>query len=552
METTNFKVRTTLGNRSENIERLAREDFDFLIIGGGITGAGIARDAALRGFKVALIDANDFSYGTSSRSSKLVHGGVRYLENYQFKMVFESCQERYTLAKLAPNIVKPLKFFMPVYQGDPHRTYKIDLGLWLYDILSTFKNYKRHKRISLKKLDTVSPPLTPENLQGLLSYYDFFSYDSRLTLLNLKQSAVFSAVLANYAKLESFNNKDGKINSANCTDKITGKEFTIKAQVFINASGPWVEQVSRFDDPKIESFIRPTKGSHIILYKKGVNFENAVTMRAKSDKRVCFIIPWGEHIIAGTTDLDYKDDLDDINIDSAETDYILETVNYYLDGIEFTRDDIVSTYSGVRPLIDGKSNKHESEVSREHKVIMSDSGLVTIAGGKLTTYRSMSNAVLEEILKRYKSEIPLRPFTGCITDKVHLFKTDEDIEKSLAALNLVKGKTINFLSESYGQELVTILNILNKDNNFAEKISKNLLHIKAEIPFAIENEMTVSLTDFMKRRSQIFYKDLNQGLDIAKEVATEMAKYLGWNETEITSQVESYKKEVDKSRQYRY
>ncbi|MFQ6089330.1 MAG: glycerol-3-phosphate dehydrogenase/oxidase [Candidatus Methanofastidiosia archaeon] len=539
--------------RKKNIKKMRREEFDVLVIGGGITGAGIARDATFRGLRTALVEKGDFASGTSSNSSKLIHGGFRYLETMELLLVFEASTERDRLRKLAPLSIRPSPFIMPIYRYSRNSYFKISCGMWLYDLLSLFKNIKRHRMFRAKKILEFIPELDDKELVGGVFYYDCVTDDWRLTMRILKSAHENGAILTNYTKLEDFLKDNGRICGAKVRDLISGEDFEVKAKLFVNATGPWTDEILRLDEPG-DMKIRPTKGIHIILPKDRFESENTVVVSDHKGERFIFVIPWNDFCIVGTTDTDFSESLDELYAKREEVLYLLESLNKAFPKLALSEKDVISTYAGVRPLILQKE-KWEYRVSREHKVFESKSGLITITGGKLTTFRKMSEEVVDKIASKLERDFGIKP-DSCKTHKIPL----EDVDFKRVAFYLqdkveeareygLSREVAYHLISTYGEEHREILEFLNERGR--ERIVEDLPHIKAEIPFSIKKEMTLTLNDFLVRRTRIFLKDLNQGLTCARDVAEMMAEYLSWSKEEIERQVKLYEREVELSRRFR-
>ncbi|RYY00579.1 glycerol-3-phosphate dehydrogenase/oxidase, partial [bacterium] len=400
-----FSART----RAVSIENFKTTEYDLLIIGGGITGAGVSCVSTEKGMKTALVEMNDFASGTSSKSSKLLHGGVRYLEQFKFKLVFESLKDRNNLLKRMPQVARPLPFIVPIYENYKETVMLMNLGLSLYDFLSyTSGNMKTklHKYLSSKGLTWFEPDIRQRGLKGGIHYFDGFCDDARLTLENIKTASKKGADIANYVKITGFEkNIDGKVTSAYAKDLVTGESFKIKAKVILNASGPWIDSVNHFDNKKNENKLKPTKGVHIVVPK--LTEGNALLLKTPTEPiRWVFIIPYGNYSLVGTTDTESKTPENDYSYlekdnyaSQDEITYLLKTVNHYYPHVKMTEKDIVSSYGGWRPLIAPSKDKNisESEISREHEIFETDSGIVCIAGGKLTTYVSMAKQIVKYI-----------------------------------------------------------------------------------------------------------------------------------------------------------
>jgi glycerol-3-phosphate dehydrogenase len=360
--------------------------FDVLIVGGGITGAGIARDAAMRGLSVALIDKSDWASGTSSRSSRLVHGGIRYLEHGQIGLVRESVREREILIRIAPHLVKPLEFTWPVYAGARLPAWKLSIGLAIYDILAGKRRGRRHHRLDRDGILELEPHLRSAGLHGGASYFDAATNDRKLTRANVLSAVEHGAIAVNFARMESVTSSGGKADGAIVRDFETGASTRVAARAIVSATGPWQA--------------KGTKGSHIAVPRSRIGNNSAVTMISPDDGRVMFVLPAGDTTIIGTTDLRTDESPDDVQVSDAEIAYMLRAANSYFPHAALSRDDIVRTWSGIRPLATAPPGTSPSSISREHRISHDSSGVIVVTGGKLTTYRSMAAEVADEVERR--------------------------------------------------------------------------------------------------------------------------------------------------------
>lgn len=544
--------------RRQNLDRLASETFDYVIVGGGITGAGIAREAAMRGRKVALLEKNDFAFGTSSRSSKLVHGGVRYLETYEFGLVFEASIERRRLLHMAPFMVRPLPFLLPIYKGAKNGFYKIMAGMWLYDILSLFRNIQRHKMLRPKDVLKIFPSLRQDGLTGAPRYFDCGVDDARLTLSTILSAHGHGAVVANYARVTGLLKQDGKTRGVTVQDVLTGRELTVRGNVVISALGPWTDAILKMDDPAALSLMRPTKGIHFLVKRSRIGADHALGYFSPRDSRLMFLIPWGDFSIIGTTDTDYKGDLDAIYADANDVDYVLDAINAQFPGVNLAREDIISTYAGVRPLVAEGGSMSESQVSREHKIWETPSGLLCIAGGKLTTYRSMAKQLVD-VAERQRARETGQPVAGDPHSERESLTFDgpaavqpEAEARALAQANSrLPERAVRHLLEAYGGAYTRVIDIMDERPELSELIASDLPYIKAEVVHAARHEMAISLLDIMARRLHLLMEEKNQGLDQVEELATIAARELGWSAPEAERQVRLYGEEVQRTRAHR-
>jgi glycerol-3-phosphate dehydrogenase len=543
--------------RQETLDSVPGKTYDLLVVGGGITGACIARDAARRGLDVLLLDKNDWAFGTSSRSSKLVHGGLRYLELFDFKLVFEACRERRRLLINAPHLVWPQPFTFPVYKGDKNGLFMIGAGLWLYDILALFRNVQNHRLHGPKRILEVEPGLDRSRLKGGGEFYDCATDDARLTLAHVQSARLEGADCVNYARVTGFLRRgDGQLCGARVRDELSGREYDAEARVVVNATGPWTDKTCWLEDEQASAKLRPTKGAHVIVPRQRAYTRNALPIMSPRDQRLLFIVPWGDFALIGTTDTDYEGDYDELYADREDVDYILEAANAALPEARLETGDIVSTYAGLRPLIceQGSEGISESQVSREHSIYESHSGLITITGGKLTTARSMAEELVDLAVRRLSERFEVRGIPRCSTkyagvygkDGAHFparlqelarqWRVDDDVICNLASL---------------GTGAVEVLAMVRNDLSRGERLHEEVPYIRAMVEYAVTSEMALTIDDFMVRRSRIYYEAPDQGLEVLDAVAGIMQVGLGWSDEETERQKAAYRHTVELSRLYR-
>jgi len=524
---------------------LLKENYDVLIIGGGINGAGIALDAALRGYSVLLLEKNDFGGFTTSGSTKLIHGGLRYLEYMEFGLVRESLREREILLQNVPHLVKPLKIDFPIYKHSERGPLIIKMGMILYDLLSYDKSMPNHKVIFAKNgkmLPASLKFLQPKGLKGIASYYDCqIKYPERLSLDTVLAAENEGADVLNHSQFIGMESEND-LYSVKFKDRIDNKEFTTKVKFVINTAGPYVDEVNKLTSNQIPRLMGGTKGSHILIRKFDSGPKNGFYIEAIQDGRPFFIIPWDDYYLVGTTDIFYKEELSRVTATEDEISYLLNELNYFIDKKTFTREDILYTYSGIRPL-PFEPDKKERQVTRRHIIHdHEEEGLknyFSIVGGKLTTFRSLAEDTLNYIDK--KNGIS----NECKTKEYKFIKEKENnlVIELLSEKYEIDKDTISFLFQYYGDKFVDVLKIINDDSSLKEKIAPQHNDIKAQIVFAVKNEKAKTLNDIIIRRSSIgTHEDL--GYNCAEDVANIAATILDWSDERKIKEINSFKESV--------
>ncbi len=530
---------------------MSAEPVDLLIVGGGITGAGIARDAARRGIRTALVDKGDFGSGTSSASSRLIHGGLRYLETGAFRLVFEASHERRVLLRIAPHLVWPVPFLFPVYRGARVPPWKLRVGMWAYDALAAFRNVHRHRWLGPAAVRRLEPELRDRELRGAALYYDAQTDDARLVMATVRSAAGAGALVANYAEATSLLTPDGRVRGAAVRDVLDGTTRTVRALVVVNAAGPWSDAVRRMDRPGIEPLLRLTRGSHVVVPRARLGHRHAITLTSPLDGRVMFVLPWGEVSYIGTTDVDDPGDGDAVTTTADDVTYLLRSANAYFPAARLTPADVRATWAGLRALVRAGPQTSASAVSREHIVEESSGGLLTIAGGKLTTYRTMAAELVDRVAARLheadgRPRAPAPP-----TDREALPGGEAADFAVLTAALREQGAseaTADHLVRAYGGEAPAILNRVKRNKVLARPLAEGRPEIRAEVEHVVEREMAVRLGDVLARRLHFFWQTADQGLGVAPAVARKLREMLGWDADREAAELAAYAAEVERSR----
>jgi len=518
----------------------ARHGVDLVVVGGGITGAGTARDAVMRGLRVALVDKGDWGNGPSSRSSKLVHGGLRYLENMQFGLVMEGTRERHRQSKLNPQLVTPLPFIMPVYEGGRHGLGKINIGLWLYDLLSLFRTPETHRRLTKKKTLERMPELQPRLLTGSVLYYDCQTDDARLVLANVLDARRRGALAFARAEYRGPQYGGERVTAATVHDSLTGQDVVIPCRHIVHATGPWTDATGALIGAPAR--LRPTKGVHVVLPHERLPIELAIAMSSVDDGRVVFAIPLGNTTYVGTTDTDYQGSAEDVVALSDDVAYLLRTANHFFPAQRLVAADVTSTWAGLRPLIRTEAAS-AYKTSREHEVYQDPRGITTIAGGKLTTYRAMA----EELVDRVQSDLramskrarePALKLKRCATRKVPIDPLARDLLQHVTG----PGDQLDrLLWRTQGSLADTVRERLRSHPEEGALIAKDLPYIVAQAAVATLYEDAWGLEDLFVRRLQVFYRAADAGLDAAPAMARSMASLLGQDDAWVERELGHYR-----------
>jgi len=511
-------------NRENIIKDLQSTEFDVLIIGGGITGAGIALDAASRGMKVALIEKKDFASGTSSKSTKLIHGGLRYLKQFDFWLVKEVGTERAIVHKLAPHLVIPEKMILPLIDGGTYGSWLTSIGLKVYDILASVEGEDKRKMLTKEEALEKEPLLPKKILNGAGYYAEYRTDDARLTIEVLKTAVNYEAKIINYTEATEFIYEENRVIGATVKDAFSNKNYTIKAKYVVNACGPWVDELRQLNNSKIGKRLHLTKGVHLVVAYEKLPVKQSVYFDVP-DGRMMFAIPRGKVTYFGTTDTNFQKDKDNIKTSIVDASYLISAVNNMFPKINLTLEDVQSSWAGLRPLIH-EEGKSASELSRKDEIFVSDTELISIAGGKLTGYRKMAERIVDLVAKKYKRRFE-KEFEDVKTEKLVLtggtFKNFNEVKSYTDAIyNRIaevdfSQKDAEYLVYNYGKQTDIILK---KFDEFTEENQQEKM-IKAEVWFTINYEMACNTTDFFMRRTGRLFFD-KPSVDLYKEYVTQL------------------------------
>ena len=531
--------------RSALFDALAGETFDVLVVGGGITGAGVARDAALRGLRVALVEQDDFASGTSSRSSRLVHGGVRYLEHGQVHLVFESSRERRTLQRIAPHLVRPLAFTWPVSRGARVPRWKLGLGLALYDLLALFRNVGRHRRLDVRGILANEPRVRTTGLSGGAQYWDAATDDVRLTLANVLSAQGAGAVVLNHARVDALLRDGERVTGARVGDVVAGGTIDVRARVTVNATGPWSDRVEALAHPGGAAGVRGSKGVHVSVLRSRVGNAAALTLVAPQDGRVMFVLPAGAFTIIGTTDT--FDDVAPEHVRANERDvaYLLEAANHYFPEAHLERGDVVSAWAGLRPLAAAPGAGATGDpggASREHAIHTTAPGLIRVTGGKLTTYRAMAEEIVDAVqvalgTRATRSSSAATPLGGGDVRDVAATTTDATRVTSDAVL-------AERLVHAHGSAWRDVWALIQADASLGARIAPDRPYVLAELRYAVTHEMGCTLGDLLIRRVPVAFETPDHGRAAARAVAGAVGSWLGWDDAARERAVTDYDAEA--------
>ncbi|WP_375476733.1 glycerol-3-phosphate dehydrogenase/oxidase [uncultured Jatrophihabitans sp.] len=526
--------------RADALQALRGAELDVLVIGGGVVGAGAALDAVTRGLAVGLVEARDWASGTSSRSSKLIHGGLRYLEMLDFELVREALHERALLATtLAPHLVRPVQFLYPLTHRGWERPY-VGAGVLLYDTMGTAlgaaRGLPRHRHLTRKRALREAPCLKPDSLTGAIAYWDAQVDDARHTMTVVRTAASYGAHVANQAQAVGFLREGERVTGAEIVDLVTGERFAVRARQVINATGVWTDETQRMAETRGQFHVRASKGVHLVVPRDRLQSSTGIILR--TEKSVLFVIPWGRHWIIGTTDTDWNLDLAHPAASAADIDYLLEQVNSVL-ASPLSRADVQGVYAGLRPLLSGESES-TSKLSREHVVGHPVPGLVVVAGGKYTTYRVMARDVVDEAARGLDARVP-----ESISDRVLLAGADgypalRNQRAALAARAGLHVARIDHLLGRYGSLVDEVLDVVVANPALAEPLPGCDDYLQAEVVYAVTHEGARHVDDVLARRTRASIEAWDRGVAAAPVVARLMAPLLGWDDAQTRQASEFY------------
>ncbi len=528
--------------RQVALSQLATEKFDVLVIGGGVTGSGVALDAASRGLKVALVESGDLASGTSSRSSKLIHGGLRYLEQYDFKLVREALQERELMVTTqAPHLVKPVSFLYPLHQKVKERTY-VGAGLALYDALRGFQRaLPNHRHLSQKRIHEVAPSLRVDLINGGIQYYDAQVDDARHTMMIARTAAQYGAQIVTHASIESLIRKNKRVVGARVLDKVSGEYIDVSASVTIMAGGVWSDLMHEKFGVIPGYQVRMSKGTHIVVPKSAIRSKSGIIL--KTAVSVLFIIPWADKWIVGTTDTEFTGDRNQPLATREDVDYILEQANKVLTP-KLKPSDVLGVYAGLRPLVSRNANSATTKLSREHIVDHPETGFVSVAGGKYTTYRVMAEDAVDhaapDLLRLVQEsgtkELPILGAVGyhALVNRASIIAEEMGISR----------EQVIRLLDRYGSEISAVAELIAADPSLAKPLADGMPYLRAEIYYAASAEGAMSVGDVISRRTRLAFEMADHGVGVAAEVAKIIAPILGWSAAAKKKSIAEYETQV--------
>ncbi|GHD77512.1 FAD-dependent oxidoreductase [Streptomyces mirabilis] len=540
------EVALSLSAREYALDEMAVGEVDVLVVGGGVVGAGAALDAVTRGLSVALVEAKDWASGTSSRSSKLIHGGLRYLEMLDFKLVAEALRERaLLLQRIAPHLVRPVPFLYPLTRRIWERPYA-GVGMLLYDTMGMTSVLPRgvpaHRHMTRRTALAEAPGLKPSALVGAVRYWDAQVDDARFTLSLVRTAASYGALCASGTRVTSFVREEGRVVGAVVQDVETGRERTVRARAVVNATGVWTDETQQQAGGNGSLRVRASKGVHLLVPRSRIAMSSGLILR--TEKSVLFVIPWGdEHWIVGTTDTDWTYSKEHPAVSSGDIDYLLEHVNTVL-ASPLTRDDILGVYAGLRPLVSGEAEQ-TAKLSREHVVARLQPGLVAIAGGKFTTYRVMAEDVVDAAVRELPHSVPASSTKDVPLAGAEGYQSVVRRKTVLAKRYGLAPERVERLVERYGTLVTEVLELAAEDSTLGEPLRGAPGYLRAEIVYAATHEGVLHLDDILTRRTHIFMETKDRGLAAAEEAARLVSAPLDWDGARVDEEIYRYRQRVE-------
>ena len=551
-------------SRVDSLKIARAQEFDLVVVGGGIVGAGVAQAAACLGLSVLLIEKGDFASGTSSRTSNLIHGGLRYLEQFQFRLTRELCHERGLLEQLAPHMIKDFSFILPVSKDSKLLGLKAGIGLTIYDLLSAnAPGVRRHQHLSVAETLSSAPSLNASRLSSGLRFHDCISDDSRVVMAVIKSACSFGALAINYLEATGFQTTDGdsRVEAVRCRDALSGEEIIVRCRSCVNATGVWSDQLLSQIDPAWRQRVKPAKGTHIML--PAASFETSTALFLPTeDGRYVFVVPWQNALMVGTTDISYDGPLDNPVATTEEIDYLLAVLNSYRNNIDnkgvvepLTRSDVVATWAGLRPLVSDQNNYGEagqtSNISREHLLFEGPSGIIGLIGGKLTNYRMLAGHVIDMVLAQLtRRDRSFSTLPKCTTNKVMLggwidhadFLATADLVARRGQLLSLDPQTVQHLVATYGKDALAIIALVEQNHELAERICLDFPAIMAEVAYCLSDEMVATLDDMLSRRIRLGCVNQQQCLQAAPKVANLICTLGHWDGPHSATEVDQFQR----------
>lgn len=524
---------------------MERNELDVLVVGGGVVGAGTALDAATRGLTTALVEAADWASGTSSRSSKLIHGGLRYLEMLDFHLVREALRERgLLLHRLAPHLVRPVPFLYPLRHRVWERAYA-GSGIALYDLLAKGaggpEGMRRHRHISRRAALRSAPVLRRDALIGAIEYYDAQVDDARFTMMLARTAATHGAFVATRARVTAFERSGERVTGARVTDTESGRTFIVRARVVISATGVWSGETQALADVEDPLRVRASKGVHLVVPRSRLQLSTGLITR--TERSVLFVIPWGDFWIIGTTDTDYDADKDHPRASTADVDYLLEHVNTVL-ATPLGRNDVVGVYAGLRPLLDGGGDA-TAKLSREHAVSQPRPGLVVVAGGKFTTYRVMAHDAVDGAITQLRRTVPASNTRNVVIVGGDDWSATWEARRELSTDSGLSVAWIEHLLRRYGSLTPQVLDVIDRDATLAVPLEDSGQYLRAEISYAVTHEGALHVEDVLARRTHVSIETADHGSRAARRAGEVMAPLLGWGPERVVEELASYDSTVE-------